>query len=105
MREQTQVVFSSLPCPALHRIATAVVPEWHRESDAAPGCRHGFSDLSNAISVMPSSCSQPAPMKSSERRKPTIEGPPEQWAPTSFCSLGKPNISRRGPCASTGPLL
>src|SRR5918997_4783177 len=71
------------------------------------GVGHTVSDLSRVTRVMSSSCSQSAPVKreSSERRKFTIAGPSERWAPTSPCKRGKPNMSRCGSWASTRPSL
>src|SRR5918997_3942804 len=73
-----------------------------RTAGAAAGCRHSSSDLSRVTRVMSSSCSQSSPVKrlSSESRNPISDDPPPRWVPTIPCSLGKPNISRWGSCAS-----
>src|SRR5215204_3484384 len=76
---------------------------------APPGVRgfwihQGASDLWSVTRVMSSSCSQLSPTKraNSSSRKSIIGAPPG-CAPMNPSSLGMPNISRRGSCASTSP--
>src|SRR5215217_4321817 len=101
----------------LHRQPLVSWLAWHRkfgqgslEVGVRPrglGFGHAVSDLSSVTRVISSSCSHSSPVKraSSARRKFTIAGPSERWAPTSPCNRGKPNMSRCGSWASTRPSL